>query len=211
MQLPTPPPAPPKPLLFTEPTASRADELLASFGPEGHGDPAVLAAATGLRALADLDLTPPPAAPPLARAPPSPAPRPAPTPPSAARPRPRKTTWTISRPPRAAAPTASRWPLAVFALGLLVLFAAWLYRPTSPATSSRPPLPLLPPARRHRRRPCITALCTATDASSLRAPGFAAQPGRRLQHTRATPPPRLPPPPRLTSSHRSPSPPFVPG
>ena len=112
--------------LLAQLSSSRADELLDAFQPEDQGDRAVLAAASSLRAFAGVEEASSPkpslqrptflrASPPARRAGPAlpdidddlplPAPR-----------------------ARHAAPT--RWPLALFAVGVLALFAAWLYRPT---------------------------------------------------------------------------------
>ncbi len=116
-------------VLLDELGGSRADELLDAFQPQDHGDRSLAAAASSLRALAGVDLTQPPRAaasrsyaaetPSYLRA-------------SAPAPSRVDDDLEISPlpPPRAVPASASRWPLALFAVGVLVLFAAWLYRPT---------------------------------------------------------------------------------
>ena len=124
VRLETPTAAATQTALFTEPAGTRADELLDAFRAEDHSD-AVLAAARGLRAFAGVEETPPP--------------RPAPRGPARSSaplsrrpaPRPMEEDDELDLPPpRAPSQKRSRWPLAVFAVGVLVLFAAWLYRPT---------------------------------------------------------------------------------
>ncbi|MBK8254275.1 MAG: hypothetical protein IPK82_16605 [Polyangiaceae bacterium] len=131
-QLDPPTAIPPETGLFSEPAGSRADELLENFGAENHGEPAVLAAARGLRAFAGIEATPAPRS-------------------DRARPDERQLPTYARRAaeqrslrrfdddedkdeilpqPRTAQPQRSRWPLAIFALGVLALFAAWLYRPS---------------------------------------------------------------------------------
>ena len=111
--------------LLSQLQGSRADELLESFAAEDQGDRAILAAAGSLRRMTGVDETgtPRPAAQPtFLRVPPPP----------------RKQVQALEDldddlgipPPRPRPQRASRWPLAVFAVGVLALFAAWLYRPT---------------------------------------------------------------------------------
>lgn len=124
VRLETPTAAAPQAVMFSEPAGTRADELLDAFHAQDHSD-AVLAAARGLRAFTGVDLTPPPRpAPPRGPAK-SAAPlskRPLPPP---------MDDDDASLPlPRVRGRAGSRWPLAIFTVGVLVLFAAWLYRPT---------------------------------------------------------------------------------
>ncbi|MFO0587306.1 MAG: hypothetical protein U0441_07200 [Polyangiaceae bacterium] len=111
--------------LISQLAGSRADELLESFGAEDQGDRAVAAAAGSLRKMTGVDETA--------------SPRPAATPTFLrVPPPPRRQIQALEDldddlglpPPRPRTPKASKWPLAIFAVGVLALFAAWLYRPT---------------------------------------------------------------------------------
>ena len=116
-------------VLVSELGSTRADELLESFQPQDHGDPALAAAASSLRALAGVDLTQPP----RTTAPRSHTPE-TPSYLRASAPAPSRTDDDLDvsplPPPRAVPASTSRWPFALFAVGVLVLFAAWVYRPT---------------------------------------------------------------------------------
>jgi hypothetical protein len=117
-------------VLLDELGGSRADELLDAFQPQDHGDRSLAAAASSLRALAGVDLTQPPrAAASRSHAAETPSYL------RASAPAPSHVDDDLLEisplpPPRAVPASASRWPLALFAVGVLVLFAAWLYRPT---------------------------------------------------------------------------------
>jgi hypothetical protein len=118
----------PQAAMFSTPETSRADELLHAFRAEDQGDRAVAAAASSLRAFAGVDEAP---ASRHTAGPRTAAPRSAPI-----ERRPATTFDDLDDeilplpPPRPKQAARSRWPLAIFALGVLVLFAAWLYRPT---------------------------------------------------------------------------------
>ncbi len=152
--------------LLAQLSGSRADELLEAFHPEDQGDPALLAAAGSLRAFTGVDeassprpttqrptflrVSPPsrrggPALPDIDDDLPMPAPRPR----------------------NAAAPT--RWPLALFAVGVLVLFAAWLYRPTL-AHDFFGLVTSLRPAAAPAQTPPATADTSAPGPAALPAP-----------------------------------------
>jgi hypothetical protein len=109
--------------MFTEPAGTRADELLAAFRAQDHSD-ALQFAARGLRAFTGVEEA-------------SPRPASLRAPARSAAPLSRRQAPMLDEdddpylpPPRSGRRARSRWPLAVFALGVLVLFAAWLYRPT---------------------------------------------------------------------------------
>ena len=123
-------------VLLSELGGSRADELLDAFHPEDHGDVALAAAATSLRAFTEVDPSPFAAARVPTRATPTFLRRPAPASRGAASPDDAddveldRMDGSPLPPPRVAESARTRWPLALFAVGVLVLFAAWLYRPT---------------------------------------------------------------------------------
>lgn len=115
-----------EPAILAQLSGSRADELIGAFRAEDEGDPAVLAAASSLRAFAGVD------EPASKRAPQRPSYL---RPPEVARKAPSIPDLDDEDllplpPPRSAKQAGSRWPFALFALGVLALFAAWIYRPT---------------------------------------------------------------------------------
>ncbi len=112
--------------LLAQLSSSRADELLDAFHPEDQGDRAVLAAASSLRAFAGVEE-------PSSQKPAVQRPTFLRVPPPARRAGPALPDIDDDLPlpaPRARHAAPTRWPIALFAVGVLVLFAAWLYRPT---------------------------------------------------------------------------------